>query len=80
MPIIFRFKGFEIRFWYRFEEKRRYVHALNEDANVKIWLEPEIEIASIKGNINESMLKEILREVKRNEQLCNDAWNHYLGK
>nr|DAG83188.1 MAG TPA: protein of unknown function DUF4160 [Caudoviricetes sp.] len=80
MPFIFRYKDFVIRFWYSFEERRRHVHVLNDDANVKIWLEPEISIASIKGRINESMLNELLQEVKKNEQLCNDAWNQYLGK
>lgn len=78
MPIIFRYKNFEIRFWYRFEDKRRHVHAINDEVNVKIWLEPEIEVAAIKGKINEKSLNEIIREVKRNEQLCKNMWNEYL--
>ena len=41
---------------------------------------PEISIASVKGRINESMLNELLLEVKKNEQLCIDAWNRYLGR
>jgi len=69
-----------IRFWYSFEERRRHVHAISDDANVKIWLEPDISIASVKGRINESMLNELLQEVKKNEQLCIDAWDQYLGK
>jgi len=80
MPIIFRYKGFEIRFWYSLEEKRRHVHVINSDANIKIWLEPEIEVAAIKGTINKTLLNEILREVRKNEQKCKDAWNKYLGK
>ena len=56
MPFIFRYKEFVIRFWYSFEERRRHVHAISDDANVKIWLELEISIASVKGRINESML------------------------
>ena len=80
MPFIFRYKEFVIRFWYSFEEGRRHVHAVSDDANVKIWLEPEVSIASVKGLINESMLNELLKEVKKNEQLCIDAWNQYLGK
>lgn len=78
MPIIFRFKGFEIRFWYRFEEKRMHVHAINDDVNVKIWLDP-VELASVKGNINESLLNDLIREVKKNEQLCKNKWGEYLG-
>lgn len=77
MPIIFRFKGFEIRFWYRYEEKRMHVHAINNDANIKIWLEP-VELASIKGTINESLLNELIKEVKKNEQLCKTKWREYL--
>ena len=49
MPFIFRYKEFVIRFWYSFEERRRHVHAISDDANVKIWLEPEISIAYVKG-------------------------------
>ena len=41
---------------------------------------PEISIASVKGRINESMLNELLLEVKKNEQLCIDAWDQYIGK
>ena len=79
MPFIFRYKEFIIRFWYSFEERRRHVHAISPDANIKIWLEPEIEVADIKGCVNPSTINEILKEVKRNEQLCKDAWNAYLG-
>ena len=48
MPFIFRYKGFVIRFWYCFEERRRHVHAISDEANVKLWLEPEIAVASVK--------------------------------
>ena len=78
MPIIFRFKGFEIRFWYRYEEKRMHIHAINDDANVKIWLDP-VELGLVKGSINESLLSELIREVRKNEQLCKDKWREYLG-
>ena len=79
MPFIFRYKEFIIRFWYSFEERRRHVHAISNEANIKIWLEPAIEVASVKGHVNQSILNEILQEVKRNEQLCKDAWDAYLG-
>ena len=79
MPFIFRYKEFIIRFWYSFEERRRHVHAISEEANIKIWLEPEIEVASVKGHVNPVTINEILKEVKRNEQLCKDAWDAYLG-
>ncbi len=39
MPIIFRYKGFEFRFWCSSEEERPHVHAIkNNEINVKIWL------------------------------------------
>ena len=79
MPFIFRYKEFIIRFWYSFEERRRHVHAISDKANIKIWLEPEIEVASVKGQVNPSTLNEILKEIKRNERLCKDAWDAYLG-
>ncbi len=79
MPFIFRYKDFVIRFWYCFEECRRHVHAISSDANIKIWLEPEVEIASVLGHVNPALLNELLRKVRRNEQLCKDAWDLYLG-
>lgn len=79
MPYIFRYKEFIIRFWYSFEERRRHVHAISDEANIKIWLEPEIEVVSVKGRVNPATLNELLKEVKRNEQLCKDAWDAYLG-
>ncbi len=79
MPYIFRYKEFIIRFWYSFEEWRRHVHAISDEANIKIWLEPEIEVASVKGRVNPATLNELLKEVKRNEQLCKDAWDAYIG-
>ena len=79
MPIIFRYKGFEFRFWYSSEEERPHVHAIkNNEINVKIWLEPEISVASVRGRINKSMLNELLQEVKRNEQLCRNTWAEYF--
>ena len=78
MPYIFRYKEFIIRFWYSFEERRRHVHAISDEANIKIWLEPEIEVASVKGHVNPVTVNEILKEVKRNEQLCKDAWDAYI--
>ena len=80
MPFIFRFKNFIIRFWYSMEENRMHVHAISGEANVKIWLEPEVEVASIKGRVSAAMVNELVREVKKHEQLCKDAWNAYLGK
>ncbi|MGN0867485.1 MAG: hypothetical protein ACI4SG_07425 [Oligosphaeraceae bacterium] len=47
MPFLFRCKEFTIR--YSFEERRRHVHAISGEANIKIWLEPEMEVASGKG-------------------------------
>ena len=79
MPIIFRYKGFEFRFWCSSEEERPHVHAIkNNEINVKIWLEPEISVAFVRGRINKSMLNELLQEVKRNEQLCRNTWAEYF--
>lgn len=79
MPIIFRYKGFEFRFWCSSEEERPHVHAIkNNEINVKIWLEPEISVASVRGRINKSMLNELLQEVMRNEQLCRNTWAEYF--
>lgn len=79
MPIIFRYKGFEIRFWYVGEEDRRHVHAIKNGINVKIWLEPEIEVAKITGKINSSLVNELLNEVKKHENDCHARWDDFQG-
>lgn len=35
MPFIFQYKGFTVRFWFCFEERRRHVHAIKGNVNVK---------------------------------------------
>ncbi|WP_176013058.1 DUF4160 domain-containing protein [Victivallis sp. Marseille-Q1083] len=74
MPIIFYFKGFAIKFWLN-EESRCHVHAVSPEAKIKIWLEPKIEVAQIAGNINPSLLNELLKEVKKHERECRKKWN-----
>ena len=78
MPIVFYFKGFKILF-YSSEERRTHVHAKGHAATVKIWLEPDVEIADKRGKINDSELAELLKEVRSRKNECVARWREYHG-
>jgi len=78
MPVIFKYKNFYIKF-YSAEEGRMHVHALSLDGeSIKIWLEPEIEIAQIDGVFNDKTVNEILKKVKENESKCKTQWKNFF--
>ena len=78
MPFIFRYKEFIIRFWYSFEERRRHVHAISEEANIKIWLEPEISVAKV-VNLSASEVNTILDIVQKRKEDINADWNKHFS-
>jgi hypothetical protein len=77
MPLIFKYKGFKIRF-YMNEESRMHVHAVYENGGeIKVWLNPKIEVAKITGNFSDTIINQILKEIKDKERECKNAWNKY---
>ena len=79
MPLIFVYKGFKIR-CYMNEESRAHVHVVYENGGeIKIWLNPEIEIARIKGVFTDTIINQVLKAVKNHEKQCKSEWNKYHG-
>tara|TARA_B100001964_G_C14009631_1_gene498686 strand:- start:105 stop:299 length:195 start_codon:yes stop_codon:yes gene_type:complete len=60
------------------EESRMHVHAVYENGGeIKVWLSPEIEVAKITGNFSDTIINQILKEIKDKERECKNAWNKY---
>ena len=78
MPIVFWFKGFKVSF-FSAEESRMHVHAVGHGAKVKMWLEPEVELADCQGKIGAHELNELLREVEARKDECVAKWRDYHG-
>ena len=79
MPVIFRYKNFIIKFWSA-EESRPHVHALSDVCQVKFWLdETGVHIADVKGDINATLLNELLKEVRKHEHACREKWREHFG-
>lgn len=56
------------------EEERKHIHAKTLDGEVKIWLEPEIEISK-NYRVSEKDLREIMRIVKERYDEFIGRWN-----
>lgn len=74
MPKFFMFLGFWIgRFSH--EENRPHVHVMKfgSKEDMKVWLEPEIEVEYIHG-INAATANQILSEIRSRKDECLTKW------
>jgi hypothetical protein len=71
-PTIFREEGYRFYFYSR-EEPRMHVHVHHADGEVKVWLDPRIEVAETLG-LGAHRLKHVLRLVREHEQEIRQAW------
>jgi len=75
MPKFFLFLGYWIG---RFsdEEDRAHVHVMKfeSEETMKIWLEPEIEIAFV-HKINAATANKILAEIRKRKDECLEKWH-----
>lgn len=56
-----------------------HIHVQSPQGEVKIWLEPEIELARSYG-LTEQDINKVLRVVREHEQEIKSAWNqHFAG-
>jgi len=80
MPKFFVFLGFWIG---RFsdEENRAHVHVLKfgSEENMKVWLEPNVEIEYIHG-INAATANKIVSEIRRRKDECLEKWYGHNGE
>ncbi len=61
------------------EEKRMHVHVHNSDGELKVWIEPLIEIACNAGMLAKDE-KEALELVVARKEEIRGAWNKFFGK
>lgn len=78
MPTVFIDGPYRFYFFSR-EEERRHIHVSSSDGEVKIWLEPKIEVAKI-VNLTVEQVNSILKVVKKHEEEINDSWNKHFTK
>lgn len=55
-----------------------HVHVQSPEGEVKIWLEPEIELARSYG-LSAQDVNRVLRLVQQREQEIRDAWNEHFA-
>lgn len=55
-----------------------HVHVQSADGEVKIWLEPTVEVARSYG-LSEQDVNRVLALVREREQEVRDAWNEHFS-
>ena len=81
MPEVFRWKGFRF-FFYSNEGKPReacHVHVENADGEAKVWLDPQVRLASSTGLKSQDLLA-ILAVVSERETQIREKWDEYFGQ
>lgn len=75
-PKLFTVEGYAFRFHSR-EEERIHVHVMKAECEVKIWLEPEIEVAENYG-FSSKELSSIKLIVKKHYEEIRNEWKNYF--
>ncbi|GIL04470.1 DUF4160 domain-containing protein [Betaproteobacteria bacterium PRO7] len=81
MPEVFRWRGFRF-FFYSNEGSPRepcHVHVEHADGEAKVWLDPEIRLASSFG-LSSRQLGTILAVVREREARIREKWDEYFGQ
>ena len=76
-PTVFREGPYRFFFFSR-EEPRMHIHAQSGEGEAKVWIEPEISLATSHG-LAQHDVKEIIDLVKDHEQEIRDAWREHFG-
>lgn len=80
MPTVFRQNG--IRFFFYSNEghprEPRHIHAIKDQNEAKVFLEPGISVAWSSG-FNGKELRAIVLIVKENQSLIERAWHDHFG-
>lgn len=77
-PTVLTKDGFRLYFFSR-EEPRMHVHVHHADGEVKVWIEPAIEIARNQG-LGAHRLAFVLRLVREHEDEIRKAWTTHFGR
>ena len=77
-PVIYRWRGYRFLF-YSAEESRAHIHVVKAGTEIKVWLEPEIEVA-YNFNVPGKDVKRILRIIRRYHHVFLEAWETIHGR
>ena len=80
MPVVFRWQG--IRFYFFSNEGRPreplHIHAERQGAEAKIWLYPDVRVASSAG-FDRKTLTELVKQVELHMKDIERAWHEHFG-
>jgi hypothetical protein len=77
-PTIFRWREFRFFFFSR-EERRPHVHVSGPEGEVKLWIDPFVEVASSHG-LSPETIRAIRRTVEDKLDEITSAWHrHFEG-
>lgn len=76
-PTVLRIDGYRIFFFSR-EEPRMHVHVQSGAGEAKVWLEPDIELATSAG-YHDRELNKILKLIEENAHEIREAWQRHFG-
>jgi hypothetical protein len=81
MPVILRYKGYKLFFFSSEGVPREpmHVHVRGQGGEAKIWLEPEVMVAS-SGGIPSKTLRELVRLVRARRDFFIDSWRDYFDE
>ena len=74
-PVVYRWKGYRFLF-YSAEEPRAHLHVARAETEMKVWLEPRVEVAYNYG-VPGKDVRRILQIVRRNHHAFLEAWKTY---
>ncbi|MFY9343995.1 MAG: DUF4160 domain-containing protein [Planctomycetota bacterium] len=77
-PTVFSQDGYRFYFFSR-EEPRAHVHVQHADGEMKVWLEPRIEVARNHG-LKSRHAKAVLRLVQEHEDEIRKAWKDHFDR
>ncbi len=78
MPTVFRDSGFRCFFYSNEGNPREHVHVTKGSGEAKLWLRPNVSIASNEG-FSAKALRELLTMIEENREKIERAWNEFFG-
>ena len=80
MPVILRYKGYNIFFFSNEGDPREpvHVHVRKADASAKFWVLPQVGVAESYG-LNSQELSELAELISDNQQLIERTWHEFFG-
>ena len=76
MPTVFIDGPFRYYFFSR-EETRRHIHISSSEGEMKVWLEPTVEVAKV-VNLSQHEVTKILKTIEERKEQINEFWNKHF--